>query len=67
MIGEPKYRKNQNVKFTICGKTIKGKIHIIDKYGTFEQNDEVSYDIFSEEDNCLYKHIPESMVRKGEK
>lgn len=62
MIGKPEYTLRQAVEFTISGKTVKGEIRVIDKYGTFEQNEEVSYDIFSPEENMLYKHIKESLI-----
>lgn len=39
-----------------------GKVCIVDAFGTFGQSEEPSYDIFVEEDNCLYKHICESDV-----
>ena len=67
MLGKPIYRHKQNVEFDLKDRTVHGKVYIIDKFGTFEKDDEVSYDIFSEEDNCLYKHIPESMVRSWKK
>lgn len=63
MIGKPKYKYGD----IVCFKTAKGdkigKVAIIDKYGTFERNDDVSYDILVESENCLYKHIPEQYVR----
>ena len=62
MIGKPKYRRNQNVSFVLGDKTIQGKIAIVDKFGTFEQHNEVSYDIFCADEDCLYKHIPEPMI-----
>ena len=62
MLGMPKFRKGQSVEFTISGKLVQGRIAIIDAYGTFEQDEEVSYDIFST-DNILYKHIRESGLR----
>lgn len=42
-----------------------GKVYIIDRFGTFEQNEEPSYDIMIENYNntnlpCLAKHIRES-------
>lgn len=41
-------------------------IQIVDAYGTIEQEDEPSYDICVEEENCLYKHIREpDIVRKA--
>lgn len=63
MLGKPLYSRGQSVEFESNGKTVKGKIEIIDKYGTFEQNEEVSYDIYSEEENMLYKHIRESWIK----
>ena len=66
MIGKPKFQRGDKVKFTWTrdGQEISktGSIYIVDAYGTFEQNNEVSYDIFVEEENCLYKHFVESMV-----
>lgn len=38
-------------------------IQIVDAYGTFEQDDEPSYDICVEEENCLYKHIRETAIK----
>lgn len=60
MLGSPKYTYDDEVKFIINGKEVRGKVAIIDAYGTFEQNEEVSYDIFVESENTLYKHIRES-------
>lgn len=74
MLGKPKYDYNDIVKFKIRmsddedAKEVEGSIAIIDRWGTFEQNKEVSYDIYSIEDNILYKHIQEpelTYVRKG--
>lgn len=43
-----------------------GMIQIVDAYGIIEQEDEPSYDICVEEENCLYKHIRETdIVRKA--
>lgn len=39
-----------------------GQIAIIDRYGTFEQNEEPSYDIYVPEMNCLFKHFRQSAV-----
>ena len=62
MIGYPKFKKGDTVKFNWKdGKKI-GKVHIVDRYGTFGQDKEASYDIMVEEDDCLYKHVPESEV-----
>ena len=46
----------------------KGTVEIIDKYGTFEQNEEPSYDIlvenFNEKGPTLVKHVRESEIYK---
>lgn len=60
MLGKPKYDYDDNVRFIINGKEVCGKVAIIDAYGTFEQDEEVSYDILVESENTLYKHIRES-------
>ena len=74
MLGQPKFNYNDIVKFKIrmFDNTpeieVEGSIAIIDAYGTFEQNEEVSYDVYNVKDNILYKHIGESQltyVRKG--
>lgn len=62
MIGKPQYSYGQTVQFDLNGEKITGKIAVIDAYGTFEQNEEVSYDIYREENNTLYKHITEKYV-----
>lgn len=64
MIGNPKFKKGQLVEFTVNGENIKGIVFIVDAYGTFEQSDEVSYDVFVEEHNNLYKHLRESILRE---
>ena len=64
MIGQPKFDYNEEVEFTIDGKTKVGKIYIIDKYGTFFDNSDVSYDVMVESENILYKHISEKCVKK---
>ncbi len=62
--GHPVYSYGDTVEFQ-WGEAIKvGEIHIVDKWGTFEQNDEPSYDIRCTEDNTLYKHVLESEIIK---
>lgn len=66
----PKYNYDDTVSFKIIDEDnvehiLTGKVYIIDKYGTFEQNEEVSYDIMvddSEEGRILFKHIRESSI-----
>lgn len=69
-LGKPKYKVGEEVCF-VYGKDrdqeIKGRICIIDAYGTWEQQEEVSYDILgnsSEESDkrVLFKHIRESEI-----
>jgi hypothetical protein len=64
MIGHPKYAYGDMVSFEIDGTTKVGKIYIIDAYGTFFDDSDVSYDIMVDEGemSCLYKHLPERYV-----
>ena len=64
MLGKPKFELNDKVSFTLQEKTIEGVVYIVDAYGTFENPNEVSYDVFSDDENVLYKHIPERLVKK---
>lgn len=62
----PKFKRNDMVVFKFRDDEKCGMIQIVDAYGTFEQDDELSYDICVEEENCLYKHIRETdIVRKA--
>ena len=60
-LGSPKYDYYDIVEFDL-NEIITGYIYIIDAFGTFECNNEVCYDIYAKEKNCLYKHIPESWI-----
>ena len=72
MIGKPKYKYEDKVKFSLNDKIYEGTIYIIDKYGTWEDSSDVSYDILVEEPKyasdinpkgeCLYKHIKETLI-----
>ena len=57
-----KYNYQDKVEFKFNDSNKVGYIEIIDRFGTFEQQDEPSYDIMSYEDACLYKHVPESFI-----
>ena len=63
-----KYEYGDWVKFKIRmsddseKKEYVGQIEIIDRYGTFEQNEEPSYDVYVPELNCLFKHLRQSTV-----
>ena len=72
MLGNPKYKYGEEVLFDLDGRSLKGRIYIVDAYGTFFDNSDVSYDIMVEESphfnntRCLYKHINEKFVRKDD-
>lgn len=74
MLGKPKYDYGDLVEFDIeCdGKnyTVQGTVEIIDTWGTFESQDDVSYDIMAKESfagKCLFKHFSEKLLRKVER
>ena len=64
MKGHPKFNYNDEVKFNLDGEIKKGIVYVIDKYGTFEDDSDVSYDVLVENENgkCLYKHINENFL-----
>ena len=62
-LGKPKYRNGDHVYIRNRNNVpTEGIVEIVDAYGTFEQKDEPSYDVYIEGENCLYKHIMESQV-----
>lgn len=62
MLGKPKYKCGDIVKFKFDNTIKEGVIAIVDKYGTFEDNSDVSYDILVKSENTLYKHFQEPLV-----
>ena len=71
MIGQPKYTYGDIVHFKVNYKDEKGITHneikegviaIIDKYGTFFDSSDVSYDILVKSENMLYKHFSENSI-----
>ena len=62
MLGKPKYVEGDVVKFRCDDKIKEGTIYIVDKYGTFFDNSDVSYDILVEKENILYKHFTERFI-----
>ena len=64
MKGRPKFNYNDEVKFNLDGEIKKGIVYVIDKYGTFEDDSDVSYDVLvaNENERCLYKHINEKFL-----
>lgn len=67
MRGQPKFKEEDYVKFSFDGEEKVGKIVVVDRHGTFFDRSGVSYDIMSEPENMLYKHIPERVVGKSKK
>ncbi len=66
---QTKYKVGDTVQFNSCeSQLFVGKIKIVDSYGTFEQKEEPSYDIFVREHSafngapCLIKHVRESEI-----
>lgn len=69
MRGKPKFNYGDKVEFTLSDGTYQGEIYIIDKYGTFEDPSDVSYDIMVDnwgpkKEQCLFKHITEKLVNE---
>ena len=71
MIGYPKYTYGDIVHFQANfidengnkhEEVKEGVVAIIDKYGTFFDSSDVSYDIFVKSENMLYKHFKETAV-----
>ena len=62
MLGKPKFKRGDVVYFTVRDERKCGTVFGVDPYGTFEQNEEPSYDLFVVDENCLYKHIRERGV-----
>lgn len=63
----PVYSYMDKVEFCFngTGEPLTGLIEVVDANGTLEQSEEVFYDIYVGADrNCLYKHVPESHIRR---
>ena len=62
MLGKPKHKVGDTVKFIFGNELKTGIVFVVDKYGTFDNSTDVSYDILVEDENMLYKHIQEKYV-----
>lgn len=70
MIGNPKYTIGDEVTFRIMNRKgvecdFTGIVVIVDRYGTFEDNSDVSYDILvknTDGNDILYKHVNENSI-----
>lgn len=66
-MNKPLYAWMDKVEFLFNGKgePLVGKIEIVDANNILGGNEEVTYDIYVGADkNCLYKHVPESHIRR---
>lgn len=64
-IKDPEYGLGDIITFKFDGNSKTGYVYVLDAYGTFEQDEEPSYDVMVEEENCLYKHVRESLIIDG--
>lgn len=70
MLGKPKFKYGDLVKFMLDGETRIGEIYIVDSFGTFFDGSDVSYDILCDMDlngdgkkqPVLVKHVNEKFV-----
>ena len=67
MKGKPKYKIGDKVQFTLEEGTFYGEVYIVDAYGTWDNPNDVSYDIMVDnwgpkKEECLFKHITEKLV-----
>ena len=67
MKGKPKYNIGDKVQFTLEEGIFYGEVYIVDAYGTWDNPNDVSYDIMvnnwgPKKEECLFKHITESLV-----
>ena len=53
MLGKPKYKVGTTVKFIFRNQLKTGVIWIVDKYGTWDYTEDVSYDIMVKSDGTF--------------
>ena len=65
---EPKFKVGDKVKFILNGETVVGEVAIVDRYGTFMQTEEPSYDILAmwNGEKTLIKHVRQRGVAAAE-
>lgn len=64
MLGRPKYNYGDKVSFLSNRREVEGVVYIIDAYGNFSNDKDVSYDILVEDENTLYKHVMEKLLTR---
>lgn len=62
MRGKPKFKVGDVVRFKVGNKVKVGTIEIVDRWGTFSNPTDVSYDIMVENENMFYKHFTEGDI-----
>lgn len=65
---QPDFKRGDVVQFTWNDMVKQGEVYIVDAFGTFEQQEEPSYDVRTDEG--LFKHLRESeltLVEENEK
>ena len=62
MRGQPKYKVGDVVKFRLNDDEKTGIVAIVDAFGTFFDDSDVSYDILNREERMLYKHFKEPLI-----
>lgn len=65
MLGKPKYKYGDRVRFSSQQEAKVGIVAIVDAYGSWTVPEEPSYDIMATNDSggcCLYKHIAEQYI-----
>lgn len=67
MKGKPKFKIGDKVQFTLDNETFYGEVYIVDAYGTWDDPNDVSYDIMvnnwgPKKEECLFKHITEKLI-----
>ena len=67
MIGKPKFKVGDKVKFIAGNKVKEGIVEVVDKWGTFFDKTDACYDIWVEEENMLYKHFNEKDIVDAER
>lgn len=60
-----KFNIGDRVTLNTADKIIEGVVEIVDANGIFTDNSQPYYDVYCEEDDTLYKHFPESSLKKS--
>lgn len=68
MMPKPFYKVGEKVIFSLSenNEVKTGVIKVVDAYGTFADPNIISYDVLDNNNNILYKHVPEKFIKKGE-